>query len=314
MFYVIRKWRPLYIPKQMFKRVLFITVRYTMRFLLQWYLLYVLLHFTVSPPGTETPAVGHAITTESLTRGMELTVTSTPVERTTLFDMAQALISSRDPSPSRSTSPGINRVMTTKSMTKNTDFALRSDSATTTSTTDTDGPLIDFATGSSFRQVSCSLTEDTIFLKNCLPYQTNTDTSSILVAEIASALLDGDFTTCIRPFQFNSLLPVVANTQNTRGSSLLRIQVTGKGLDCAQPSTLLYVDLEATKAYKAIKQECPFVKSNHSADLSTCDYECQPLVLSENSMRFGMRVQRLAWLARSHQLEQLCDIRAFIWL
>ena len=101
--------------------------------------------------------------------------------------------------------------------------------------------------------------------------------------------------------------------------SLIRIQVTGDGLDCLQPSTLVYTDLSVSSAPATIsnymnKQECGFERSSNSQNPVTCTYECLSFIPFHVSVRFGVQVQRLSWLARSQNLEQFCDIQAFMWV
>ena len=148
----------------------------------------------------------------------------------------------------------------------------------------------------------------------CLP--PNVDSSPELVTEVISDLLDDNLTTCMKPFQLFSLLRLAINTEDTWGS-LLRIQVTGEGLDCLQPSTQVYMNLTwypVTDINKVSKQECPFVEVSHNENLITCNYECRPAVPCVGPASFGVQVQRLSWLARSKHLERLCDVRSFIWI
>ena len=149
--------------------------------------------------------------------------------------------------------------------------------------------------------------------------QPSTDADPALFNEVTSVLFDDDFTTCMRPFQFHSLLRLALDTPTTMGPSLLRFQIVGEGLDCIQPSTLVYLYLSEIAGSETLKrninrQECPSMQSNPNTDLVTCTYECQPLLPFNGSVRFGVEVQRLSWLARSQHLQQLCDIRVFIWI
>ena len=191
---------------------------------------------------------------------------------------------------------------TTESTTHNTDLRTTSEPETT----------------ASGQQPCCSLVSATTSFKSChLP--TTTDTSSSLAREVTSAILDDDLNTCMRPFQSYLQLRLVIDALGNKNTALLYIQVTGEGLDCFQPSTLVYIEAAVSReravvSHKVDKQECPFIASNYSADpiLVTCTYECRLLNLCGGSVRFGVQLQRLNWLDRSQHLKRLCDIRASI--
>ena len=121
----------------------------------------------------------------------------------------------------------------------------------------------------------------------------------------------------MKPFVLNPQFVLSADTGDVQDSSLVQIQVTGKGMDCVQPSALVYMDL-TTNAETILtginKQECPFMEYINNGSLETCVYECRPLVQCMGPARIGVEVQRLPWLTRSHRLDELCDVRAFISL
>ena len=177
-------------------------------------------------------------------------------------------------------------------------------------------PTIISRSDTSMEWANCTLSSVTTSFVSCTPLQLSRHPDSTFAVEVASTLPDGDLVTCTRPFQNNSQLRLAIHT---RCFSSIRIQVTGEGLDCMQPSTLVYVDLPTqqgagTPTDNIDIQECPLRGNSHSQTLVTCTYECRPLVPCDSSMSFGVQVQRLSWLARSQHLEQLCDIRAFIWI
>ena len=149
---------------------------------------------------------------------------------------------------------------------------------------------------------------------NLSPLRLSADNSSILSTEITS-LLDNDLSTCMKTFVLNPQMVLSVDTGDVHDSSLVQIQVTGKGMDCVQPSALVYMDL-TTNAETILtginKQECPFMEHINNGTLVTCVYECRPLVQCLGSARIGVEVQRLPWLTRSHRLDELCDVRAFI--
>ena len=225
--------------------------------------------------------------------------TVTPTQ-TTSYDISQAIIT--EPLTTK-TKPDIS--ITTAPM------PTKAEPAVTTPITS--------ATDHSFQRSSCTIASAITSPWICPPLQPAADTSSNLSTRITSVLLDNKSDTCMKPFQFDFLLRLALDIQDIRGSSLVRIKVTGEGLDCVQPSTLVYMDLAANQAAASAsnnmkKQECPLEGSNNSLNLVTCTYECRPLVPCDGSVRFGVQVQQLSWLTRSQYLEQLCDIRAFVWI
>ena len=253
----------------------------------EWYLLFFQHHTGKVPPS---PTANIATTTESLTRS---TIPSPP-----------------------SITPAASQVRPTEA--RRTEPAITSIPAATTA-----DPDILHTTPSetepSFQQLTCTVASVTNSLGTCPPLQPNTDTSSALATKVASTLLDDNHVTCIRPFQFDSQLHMSFDIKDTRASSLFNIQVTGEGLHCSQPSTVVHLDLAealgptTTTSYIS-KQECPFEKSSYNAHLVTCTYNCHALASCEGSVRFGVEVKRISWLANSQRLEQLCDIRAFAWM
>ena len=149
---------------------------------------------------------------------------------------------------------------------------------------------------------------------NLSQLQLSADNSSILDTGNTS-LLDNDPNTCMRPFVSYAKMSLSMDTQDIQGSPVVQIRVTGKIMDCVQPSALVYMDIPqntGTPITGINKQECPFVENTNNGSLVTCVYECRPLFRCMGSARFGVEVQRLFWLTRSHRLEELCDIRAFI--
>ena len=169
----------------------------------------------------------------------------------------------------------------------------------------------------SYQQSPCTLAP--IPLETYPALQPSTASSPTLAAEVVSTLFDDNFDTCMRPFQLHSMLRLAIGTRNMKGSSLLRFNITGEGLDCVQPSTLIYLDLANAGETEALqlninKQECPCIESSPNAGLMTCIYECRSIVPMRGSVPFGVEFQRLSWLTWSQHLEQLCDIRAFVWI
>ena len=214
-------------------------------------------------------------------------------------DLSMATTTTRDIKPTR---PGASQEITAESLTESPELTITANSNI-------------FGTDSLFQQSTCSLASVITSIESCPPLQPSTETSSTLTTEVISTLLDDSFATCMRPFQFSSELRLGINISGTWDSNLLRIQITGRGLDCLYPSTLVYVDVRMASTHSIIKQECQFVGSNFHANLTlaTCAYECHPVVLMEHPVpRFGVDLQRIAWLSSSQNLEQLCDIQAFM--
>ena len=170
-------------------------------------------------------------------------------------------------------------------------------------------PPVTSVVNSSSHQSSCTLVSVITSPETCPQLQPGADISTSLATEVTSALFDDTLDTCMRPFRYYSTLHLTMDMQCMQGS-LIRIQVTGDGPDCLQPSTLLYTDLSVNSAPATIsnymnKQECGFERSTNSQNLVTCTYECQPLIPCYISVRFGVQVQRISWLARSQNLEKL---------
>ena len=206
----------------------------------------------------------------------------------------------------------------TESLSMSTELTITSEPVTSTARADV-VEIIPPEIGPSFQPLRCTLASVLSCLHTCFPPQPGTDTNCALATEVTSTLLDGSHGTCMRPFQFSSLLMMSFDTADTQGSSLIHIQITGDGLDCVQPSTLVYVDLldavsGMTISNKINKQECPFMKNSHNTGLVTCTYECRPFPSCQGPMRFGVQVKRLSWLAQSQSLEQLCDIQTLVWI
>ena len=171
----------------------------------------------------------------------------------------------------------------------------------------------------SLQQLPCTLAAAITSMESCPPAQPAIDTNSPLSDQVTSALLDDDIASCMNPFQSHSQLRLAVDAQDTQGASLLRIQVAGHGLDCVYPSTLVYVDIDSTQvqgtvAPKILKQECLYVSNSLEQELVTCTFECRPLLSCNGSARFGVQLERISWLTQSQSLDQLCDIRAFVWI
>ena len=212
-------------------------------------------------------------------------------------------------------SHGFNPLITTDTLTKNMSVATTSSSPVTQPRSDTISPITSEAVPS-YKQSCCTLVSAFTNENICHPRQPGIDNSTVLASEVISALLDDNPITCMRPFQLHTQLSLALDTLETQGSSLIHIKVTGERLDCTQPSTMVFMDMTMnpeTLSNNANKQECPFVGSNGSENQVTCTYECRPHVPCDGSLRFGLQVQRLSWLARSQQLDQLCDIRTDIY-
>ena len=171
----------------------------------------------------------------------------------------------------------------------------------------------------SFQQSPCTLVAASTSLETCGPPQPTADTNSSLADQIKSFLLGDDLATCMIPFLSQSRLRLAVDTQETQASSLLRIQVAGYGLACEHPITQVYIDIgttpgQGTVTCKIQKQECLFVSRSLERELLICIYECRPLVPCNGSARFGVQFERFNWLPQNKNLEQLCDVRAFIWM
>ena len=213
------------------------------------------------------------------------------------------------PSPQTTTSGG-SQTMITESLTTSMDTMSMS-------------PTVDTAVGSEFtstiistsepffQQSKSTLVSATNYFETCPPLHQSSQTKSTLSVEVSSTLLDDNFTTCMRPFQNDSQLRLIFNIQ---GSSLLHIQVTGRGLDCVQPSLLVFMDLSASIGEALFtdsmnKQECQLWASSYRKKHMTCTYECLPHVPCDGSLFIGVQVQYLSWWTRSLNLEHICDIR-----
>ena len=196
----------------------------------------------------------------------------------------------------------------------NMDLPIRSTPAPLTTRPDN----VTSETHPSYQQTSCSLAPDFSFLENCPALKPSTTNNPHLATEVYTTLLDDNFATCMTPFQVDSLLRLALNAWDTMGSSVLRFQIVGKDLECVQPTTLVYLDLAVTSGTAPFKpninyQECPLVRSSLHINLTTCTYECRPLVPCKHPALFGVEVQHFPWLPRNQHLVQLCDIRAFVW-
>ena len=216
------------------------------------------------------------------------------------------------------TSTVASTAMTTESLTKSTALAATFAPAISSATSAFVLPITPGA-NPSFQQTICTLVSAITSPEICPCLQSSAGTNSTLATEVTAALLDDNLVTCMRPFQRHSQLHLSINTHATRGSSLLRIQVTGEGWDCLQPTTLVYLDFihthgTAKDTQNITKRECPFAWSDKNADplLVTCTYECRPAIPNEGPLRFGVLVQRLRW--SGHHLGKLCNIRAFVWI
>ena len=216
--------------------------------------------------------------------------------------------------PSQTTTSGGSQTVITESLTTSMDIITITAPAVTAVDAEITSTIIS-RTDPSFQRSNCTLASATNSIETCPPLHQSSHANSELADEVASTLLDDDLTTCMRPFQND---PQLQFTINTQGSSLLRIQVTGEGLDCLQPCTLVFLDLsgnlgEATITHRMNKQECLLWASSHSQNYMTCTFECRPLVPCDGSLLIGVQVQNLSWLSRSQNLKQLCDVRAFSW-
>ena len=262
-------------------------------------------HYTVPPPETSHPGIGtsQVMTTGSLTESTDIPISTT--DHNTLPTETRVLAASQ--------------TTATESVTETMALGITHAPAATTSGLSRVSSNVS-RTEPLFRQTICTLVAVMNSVQTFSSPQPSAGTTVGFANEITAALLDDDLDTCMRPFQLSPLLRLFVDTHDTLGSFLLRIQITGDGLDCAQPSTLVYIDsviiLGMGEFAQGInKRECPFIRSSHSADLRlvTCTYECRPLVPCEGSVHFGILVQRLSWLVQSQFLEQLCDLRAFVW-
>ena len=211
---------------------------------------------------------------------------------------------------------GTSPAMVTYPSTDNVALPITSSPAVSQSGSDMNS-ILTSETVPSYQLSNCTLFAASSSVNTCPNLQPDVDISLALAYEIPSTLLDDDLTTCLRPYQVYHRLSLALDIQCTWRSPLLRIHVTGEGLDCTQPSTVVYLDLKenpAALSNNVSKQECPFMSSNRSEAFATCIYECRRLNPCDSSVRIGLLVQRFSWLARSQHLERLCDIRAYIWI
>ena len=163
----------------------------------------------------------------------------------------------------------------------------------------------------SYQPVSCSpvLAGETL---SCDPSATSSAIPAPLDSQVAS-LLDDNTATCFQPYDGRDVLVIVLETADIQLSQRLKIEVTGEGLDCLQPSTLVAKTLNSISS--GVKQrECPHIETLLSGVKTTCVYLCNIIQRCGGPTRITLQFRRIVWLPRSNTLSQLCDIRAFIFV
>lgn len=128
---------------------------------------------------------------------------------------------------------------------------------------------------------------------------------------MTSQLLDSNLTTCLNPYDGSDQLQISLDVRGLAGHYVWA-RMTGKGLHCKEPSTLVYSDVTdqlCESPDNSPPMQCAHVETGVVADQTTCHYSCTSGVACGDSVRTTFRHQRIGWLPESQTLEELCDIQ-----
>ena len=129
----------------------------------------------------------------------------------------------------------------------------------------------------------------------------------------ASLLFDEIYDTCIQPFDEQDSVLITFATPNTRFSSYVNVSVTGTGLECDQPTMLVFKSMKCG-AMNAQLEQCALSKTRRRLEQVECTYSCDVMSPCNGPAEVTLKMTSLPWLPGTTNIPQLCDIRAYMFI
>ena len=127
----------------------------------------------------------------------------------------------------------------------------------------------------------------------------------------ASLLFDEIYNTCIQPFDGQDSVLITFATPNTLSSPNVNVSIIGTGLECDQPTMLVFKTMSCG-AMNAGLEQCGLSKRRIRQRQVECRYYCDIFLPCNAPARISLKMTRTAWMGSIINMTQLCDIRAFM--
>ena len=126
----------------------------------------------------------------------------------------------------------------------------------------------------------------------------------------ASVLFDGDHNTCYQPLDGQDTMLVMFDTSNTQSSPDVTVSIIGTGINCNQPSTLLFMSISCLSAKPT---QCGLSRVEDVQTGMECSYICKIISPCDGSARVTLQMIHVTWLHGDTNVSQLCEVRAYIY-